>query len=184
MTRARSPLSLIGAACGLTLLFVSSCVRIAPPPLEAPPVAFHGVTLCARVDQTEGWAEPGDEKARFHKGADPRVCALLRFGALSGAHTLAWKWYGPSRALVRTTDPIVLGEDGKSFDRYIAWDVLSVSDGTQEGPWTVAVFLDGLLVGTRGFEVAGRKEPGPRPVRFSRASGSGASGRAGSDSCS
>jgi hypothetical protein len=46
-----------------------------------------------------------------------------------------------------------VGEAGKVFERYIARDVIFVSDDKPNGLWTVAVFMDGQLIGSNDFEI-------------------------------
>ena len=140
--------------CIILICFLAvSCVRFVPPALEDPAVVFDRIVFSSGLNQKADWAGPVGEKRRFEKGSDPNVYAFLSFGELRGAHTLSWKWYDPSRRLYRTTDPIDIGEAGKVFERYIAWDVIFVSDDKPNGLWTVAVFMDGRLIGSNDFEI-------------------------------
>lgn len=136
-----------------SVILAAACVRFVPTALEGPAVVFDRIVFSAGLDQKDGWAEPVGEKTRFEKGTDPNVYAFLIFGELRGAHTLSWKWYDSSRKLYRTTDPIDIGEAGKVFERYIAWDVIFVSDEKPNGLWTVAVFMDGRLIGSKEYEI-------------------------------
>jgi len=141
------------------LLFVvvlPGCVRLSPPALDEPPVVLDRLLFSTAVVQKDGWAEPTGEKAVFAVGTDARVCAFLAFRTLRGAHTLSWKWYTPSQALDRSSDKITVGEDGKAFERYIAWDTMNVSEAAAAGTWTVAVFLDERLLVTGRFEIKSR----------------------------
>ena len=140
--------------CIILICFLAAaCVRFVPTALEGPAVVFDRIVFSAGLDQKDGWAKPAGEKRRFDKGTDPNVYAFLGFGELRGVHTLSWKWYDPSRQLYRTTDPIDIGEAGKVFERYIAWDVIVVLDDKPNGIWTVAVFMDGRLIGSNDFEI-------------------------------
>jgi hypothetical protein len=136
-----------------SVILAAACVRFAPPALEDPAVVFDRIVFSSGLNQKADWAGPVGEKRRFEKGSDPNVYAFLSFGELRGAHTLSWKWYDPSRRLYRTTDLIDIGEAGKVFERYIAWDVIFVSDDKPNGLWTVAVFMDGRLIGSNDFEI-------------------------------
>ena len=142
---------------GILLVFIDilavSCVRFAPAALEGPAVVFDRIVFSPGLVHKADWAEPVGEKTRFEKGADPNIYAFLNFGELRGAHTLLWKWYDPSRKLYRTTDPINIGEQGKVYDRYIAWDVIDFPDDKPTGLWTVAVFMDGYLIDSKDFEI-------------------------------
>jgi hypothetical protein len=68
-------------------------------------------------------------------------------------YSLFWKWYAPSRRLYRVTDKISVGEEGKIFERYIAWDVIYVSEDKESGVWTVAVFMDDKVIAVKDFEI-------------------------------
>jgi hypothetical protein len=139
---------------GLLLSFIGiSCVRFVPTALEDPPVMFNKIVFSAGLDQKSGWAEPVGVKTRFEKGTDPSVYSFLSFGELRGGHTLRWRWYDPGRKLFRLTDPIDIGEEGKVFERYIAWDVISLSADKSDGVWTIAVFLDDRLIASGEFEI-------------------------------
>lgn len=124
-----------------------------PPALEDPAVVFDRIVLSSGLNQKADWAEPVGEKTRFEKGADPSVYAFLSFGEVRGAYALLWKWYDPSRNLYRATEAIGLGAEGRVHDRYIAWDVITISDDKPTGQWTVAVFLDGDLIASKDFEI-------------------------------
>jgi hypothetical protein len=55
--------------------------------------------------------------------------------------------------LFRVGEKISIGESGKSFDRYIAWDQISINEEKKNGVWTVAVFLDDKLLVSRELEI-------------------------------
>ncbi len=48
---------------------------------------------------------------------------------------------------------LAVGEAGKAFERYVAWDTIFVSDDKEPGTWRVAVFLDERLLVSGRFEV-------------------------------
>ena len=148
------------ALLAVILAVVSGCVRFTPPPLDEPPVVLDRLLFCVSVQPKYGWAEPVEEKAVFVKGRDAAVSAFLALRALRGAHTLSWKWYAPSQAIYRAADKIAVGEDGKAFERYIAWDTIFVSDDKEPGTWTVAVFLDETLLVNGRFEIKPIRLPG------------------------
>lgn len=137
----------------IALAAVPACVRFTPPRLEEPPVVLERLLFCASVLPKDGWAEPVDEKTTFVKGTDPGVSAFLALRSLRGAHTLSWKWYGPSKILYRAADRISVGEEGKAFETYIAWDSILVDNDKETGTWTVAVFLDDRLLVSGRFEM-------------------------------
>jgi len=153
MKKAASTIPLTGILLSFVCLLTTSCVRFVSTPLEEPAVVFNKLVFSAGLDQKAGWAEPVSAKTRFEKGADAGVYSFLSFGELRGAHTLRWRWYDPGRKLFRLTDPIDIGEEGKVFERYIAWDVVSLSADKPAGVWIVAVYLDDQLIASGEFEI-------------------------------
>jgi hypothetical protein len=137
----------------LTLVLMSGCLRFRLLSLDEPTVVFERVVFCASLDQKKGWAEPIGEKALFMKGVDSNVYSFLNLRDLHGVHSLFWKWYAPSRRLYRVTDKISVGEEGKIFERYIAWDVIYISEDKESGAWTVAVFMDDKVIAVKDFEI-------------------------------
>jgi hypothetical protein len=135
------------------VILAAACVRFTPPVLDEPFVVLERAVFCSSLDQKDNWAEPAGEKAIFKKGTDANVYSFLELRDLRGAHTLLWKWYDPSRRLYRETEGIAVGENGKIFDRYIAWDLINVTEGKENGVWTVAVFMDGRLFASKEFEI-------------------------------
>ncbi len=136
------------------LLGSGACIRLLPAPnVEEPSAAVDRHILCAAVEVKSDGARPGPEQSRFGKGRDEAVYSFLGFRYLRGIHAVSWKWYDPSRSLIRSTDPISIGGEGMLFDSYIAWDRIPVHDEREAGIWTVAVFVDNLLAGSRTFEI-------------------------------
>ena len=142
-----------GLALLAAVLTASSCIRLTPTPVERPAAVLERMIFCSAVMPKDGWAEPAGDKVVFKKGEDASVYSFLAFRDLQGAHTLTWRWFGPSRTLFRATDPIPVGADGKFYQSYIAWDRLFVSEDKETGEWTVAVFLDGALLAAKSFEI-------------------------------
>jgi hypothetical protein len=149
------PLPGLKAAPVLLLLALgAACVRFFPAPeTEPPPLTLERHILCAALERRDGWAEPGWDRRVFDAGRDETVVSFIEFRQLSGVHALAWKWYDPGRALYRSTEPITVGEAGRVFGAYIAWDEIAITKETAKGIWTAAVFADGGLAGIRTFEV-------------------------------
>ncbi len=143
------------AALAAVLLAASpDCVRILPKDRPEPPAAaIDRHVLCASVKTTEGWAEPGPDAAAFSRGPDAAVHSFLELRGVRGRHEAAWRWYGPSGLLIRASDPVGIGEDGRTYARYIAWDKLALHEGREPGFWTVAVLIDGRLASSRSFEI-------------------------------
>jgi hypothetical protein len=51
-----------------------------------------------------------------------------------------------------------VGAADRVFDRYVAWDRKPLAEDNAAGLWTVVVFIDDRLAGTREFEVKGRSQ--------------------------
>ncbi|MDD8024925.1 MAG: hypothetical protein PHI34_00305 [Acidobacteriota bacterium] len=132
----------------------AGCLRILPKDRPEPPAAaIEKHVLCAAVAARDGWAEPGPDVASFARGPQTAAHSFLELRRVRGRHTAAWKWYEPAGLLIRASEPIVIGEEGKTFDRYIAWDRILLNESRGPGNWTVAVFIDGMLAASRSFEV-------------------------------
>jgi len=153
MKRPAPAIAIYGLLPIMAVILAAACVRFAPPALDDPPAVLARAVLCSSLDQKVDWAEPAGEKAIFKKGTDASVYSFLELKDLRGAHSLFWKWYDPSRRLYRETEGIAVGESGKFFDRYIAWDLINVSEGKENGVWTIAVFMDGRLFVSKEFEI-------------------------------
>jgi hypothetical protein len=129
-------------------------LRILPKDrLRPPAAAIDRHVLCAAVAVKDDWANPGPDAASFLKGRDAAVHSFLELRDLNGRHTVAWKWYDPARSLIRASDPVAVGEEGKTYARYIAWDRILLVADREAGRWTVAVFIDGELAASRAFEI-------------------------------
>jgi len=141
-------------AAGAAAILSASCVRLLPgPPPEDPAAVVERHILCAGVKETGEWAEPGEPKSAFKNGEDGAVVSFLQFRNLQGAHTLAWKWYDPARALIRSSEPVAIGLDGRQFERIVAWDRIVLHDARDPGFWTVVVLIDGRVANSRAFEI-------------------------------
>lgn len=141
-------------AAGAAAVFLSSCVRLLPgPPPDDPAAVVERHTLCSEVKETGEWAEPGENRTLFKNGEDGAVFSFLQFRNLQGAHTLAWKWYDPARSLIRASEPVPIGLDGRQFERIVAWDKIVLHDNRDPGFWTVAVLIDGRVAHSRSFEI-------------------------------
>jgi len=132
----------------------AGCIRFTPASgLKPPPAILERMVLCASISQKDKWADPLGEKTVFKKGEDANAIAFLSFRDFHGGHTLVWKWYDPARRLYRASDGIAVGEDGKVYEKYIAWDMIYVSGEKADGIWNVAVFMDGILLVSKEFEI-------------------------------
>ncbi len=151
------------ALAALSALFAAGCVKFKPPDLDEPAAVLERFVFCAAVEQKEDWAEPGPPRASFTAAEDGQVFAFVAFSDLRGPHTLSWKWYGPGRKLERAPEAIRIGEEGKAFDSYIAWDAIAVTPERACGTWTVAVFLDEALLTAKCFEIKERFTRGREP---------------------
>jgi len=141
------------ALTALLLLLAAGCVKFKPPALDEPAAVLERFLFCSSVEQKEDWAEPGPSKITFTAESEGQVFAFVGFTDLRGAHTLSWKWYGPTRKLERAPQAIRIGEEGKSYESYIAWDAIAVTPDRAPGMWTVAVFLDEEFLTAKGFEI-------------------------------
>ena len=137
----------------LALVLMPGCFRLGQLSLDEPTVVLERLVFCASLDQKNGWAEPVGDRALFIKGVDSNVYSFLNLRDLRGLHSLFWKWYAPSRRLYRVTDKIAVGKVGKIFERYIAWDLINVSEDKEIGTWTVAVFIDDKMIAVKDFEI-------------------------------
>ena len=135
-------------------LAAAGCLRIMPKDRAEPPAAaIHRHVLCSAVEVRGDWAEPGPDAPSFQIGRDEAAHSFLELRELRGRHALQWKWYDPARRLDRSSDPVAVGAEGQTFARYIAWDRLRLDSDREPGLWTVAVFVDGRLAGSRTLEV-------------------------------
>lgn len=138
----------------MAILLAAGCVRFLPKDRPEPPAAaVDRHVLCASIKPAEGWADPGPDAAAFGRGPDAVVHSFLELRGVRGRHEAAWRWYGPSGLLLRASDPVEIGEDGRTYARYIAWDKLALHEAREPGFWTVAVLIDGRLASSRSFEV-------------------------------
>jgi len=144
----------IFAAAAVLAWAAAACVRILPKDRPQPPAAaVDRHVLCASVAARDGWADPGPDASAFARGPEASVHSFLELRGVRGRHEAAWRWYGPSGLLVRASDPVSIGQEGRTFARYIAWDSLRLRESRDPGSWTVAVLLDGRLAASRSFEV-------------------------------
>lgn len=147
----------------------AGCIRFTPVSgLKPPPAILDRMVLCAAINQKDNWADPAGEKTVFKKGEDANAISFLNFRDFHGRHTLVWKWYDPARRLYRASDGIAVGEDGKVYEKYIAWDMIYVSEEKADGTWTVAVFMDGILLVSKEFEIKSSFAAGHPMTELSR----------------
>lgn len=132
----------------------AACVRFLPPiVVEAPAAAVGRHILCAELGVRGDGVDPGPDKSVFLKGTDAAVHSLLAFRGLRGKHDVVWKWYDSEQALIRATDPVSIGEEGRTFEVFFAWDKMTISAGRDPGIWVTSVFVDGILAASRTFEI-------------------------------
>jgi hypothetical protein len=142
------------AAAGTVLVLLSSCVRLVPRAVSEPPaVVLDRHQLCASVERTDDWVEASADRNIFLLGRDEAVYSVLFFREIRGTHTVFWKWYDPAGKLVVASDPVAVGAADRVFDRYVAWDRKPLAEDNAAGLWTVVVFIDDRLAGTREFEL-------------------------------
>jgi len=135
------------------MLLTSACIRFQPAALDPPAAFLERCILCPRVETRAGTAEPAGEKLLYQGGDSFSIFSFVELGDLRGGHLLQWKWYAPSGILMRRSDEIPVGEPGRTFARYLAWDELRLESGSERGAWTSSIFLDADLLATREFVV-------------------------------
>jgi hypothetical protein len=158
-SRGRSTRAATRSALSLVIVLSASCVKFTPPALDEPAAVLERFLICSSLEQTGDWAEPGPPQSVFQAGDDGQAFAFVGFIDLVGPHTLSWKWYDPSRRLYRAPDAIRIGEEGKSYESYIAWDTISVTRDKAAGVWTVAVFMDEEFLAAKSFEIRAPGSP-------------------------
>jgi hypothetical protein len=141
-----------GMLLGGTIL-LSGCVRFTPSVLRAPDVFLEKIVFCQSVEVRDGTAAASPAADSFHRARDESIYCYIELGELRGAHELQWRWYAPAGELMRRSDRIEVGEAGKTFARFLAWDRISVHPESEGGAWSAAVFLDGVLLASRRFEI-------------------------------
>jgi hypothetical protein len=154
MSRTKSA-PMFGVAAIVVLWLMSSCIRfIRSDALQEPAFVLEQCILCADLNIQNDWAEPMESKTTFKKGTDKNVFSFIQLKAVVGEHRIFWKWYDPALKLYRVTDPITIGREGQAFEKYIAWDQISLFEEKENGTWTVAVFMDDRLLASREFMIA------------------------------
>jgi hypothetical protein len=158
------------AALAAAALAAAGCFRILPKDRAGlPAAAIYRHVLCATVEVRGDWAEPSPDVPSFQIGRHEAVHSFLELRDLRGRHEVQWKWYDPARRLFRSSEPVAVGQEGQTFARYIAWDRLRLDSDREPGMWTVAVFTDDRLAGSRTFEVRRAVNPGSAPDRNAQA---------------
>jgi len=140
----------------LFILFflLSACIQLKPKKIPSfPSPVLDKSIFCERIETEDNWAYPAREKAIFIKGKDKRIYSFLSFKNVKEEHFLEWKWYDPQNKIYRSSRRIKIGEEGKYFEKFIAWDNIFLFEEKESGKWKVAVFLDDKILDVIEFEI-------------------------------
>jgi hypothetical protein len=134
----------------------SGCIsfRIDPPP--EPEREIREITLCAEINEAQELLQPGEGTTEFRAGRDTVFC-FIYLAEVAEALTLQWRWYTPDRVLFRESQDVQINQDETYLEAVTAYDKISPEPLEGHlGEWSVAVFVNGALLGRHSFVV--RKE--------------------------
>jgi len=112
------------------------------------------IYVCKDVRESGGLAVPLEIQFQF-KFSDGKIVCFVKMLEVDEEMTLSWRWYESEGRLLR--DHRITVNSAKRFmETVTAYDELVFADLEREpagGEWRVAVFLDGVLAGSRVFAI-------------------------------
>lgn len=145
---------------GLLLLGMGSgCISFKIDPLPEPEREIRQITLCAEINEARELLQPGEATAEFRAGRDTVYC-FLYLAEVAEPLTLQWRWYSPDLALFRESQEVPINQEETYLEAVTAYDKLDPESLEEHpGEWSVAVFVNGALLGRRSFSVRKEEQP-------------------------
>jgi len=140
--------------CGLCIIWgASSCISFKVESLPDPALVVREVTLCREIDESRELLEPGEAVTEFRAGKDSVIC-FLHLEEVAQRVGLKWKWYAPDKTLYKESDQVVINRDEIYIEAVTAYDMISPdSPAEQQGLWSVAVFMNDVLLARLTFRI-------------------------------
>ncbi len=127
-----------------------------------PPSRFEGIVLAKDIDESGTFGVPIDSTNEFNT-EDEHVAALLTIDNVSGSHALRWEWIAPDgNVYLATNDYPVKVKKGKYLPKLTAWHQISLKNEPASGllgNWTVNIFIDDELIGSKSFMLSVYTDP-------------------------
>lgn len=148
----------LGAAAVL-LFSTAGCFSFKLRPLPPPVNRVESLLMCAAVEESGELLKPGEPLKEFDPGRGEILC-FLRLEEVDQRIALRWKWYSPENELVKDTGPTEVNPEEKYLAVVTAYDRLNWRPGMgPAGTWTVAVYIDGDLIGRLSFKMKSDEAP-------------------------
>jgi hypothetical protein len=143
----------------LVLGMGAGCLSFRVDPLPEPEREIRQIILCAEINETRELLRPGTETSEFRAGRDTVYC-FLYLAEVAETLTLQWRWYQPGRELFRESQEVQINQDVTYLEAVTAYDKIG-PESLEElpGEWSVAVFVNGVLLGRRSFQVVVGERP-------------------------
>lgn len=134
----------------LVFLFLISCVSLKIEiPMEPDGIIVYVSPVKAIGTEPDFSAEIKSENILK---SDERVYVIIKVLNLETRSTLQWFWFDPAKRLVKTGDVMIVNEDKKFLEYFVAYDSLGNQYfKSKPGNWTVMVRLDSHYLTSKKF---------------------------------
>ena len=111
------------------------------------------IELCRDVKDEKDSLVPSDPGVEF-TARDRTICCFLKVLSDAEEIQLRWKWYSQDKRLWKDSGPITVKKEKGGLATIMAYDFIGLGDkDVPAGEWTVAVFVNEILVGRKKFRI-------------------------------
>ena len=149
MSRNRVPLLLAGLILASA---ATGCVSFRVKAVAEVDNQVEEVLVCGGVEESGGLLVPVEVRTEFT--LSETVIGYVRLRNVASRVRLRWRWYGPPGEMVRDSGYVSVNEEENFLGAVTAYDELEGTEGgpsAEKGEWTVAVYLNDILIGSRAF---------------------------------
>ena len=141
----------------ISLVFVAICLLAACVNLKIeipqdPLFTLEYEAILTEVNQAADFSKKIADQVINTKS--PKVTYLIKVQSIEKKRKLVWRWYNPKEELVFQSEPILVNQNTKFLEFFIAWNSLeNTKFKNNPGEWKVVVFFDGAFFHQRRFDI-------------------------------
>ncbi len=136
----------------LTFLLLLGCVSLKIEIPQEPDGIVEYVSQVKKIAPEPDFSR--EIKSETILRSDERIYVIIKVLNLETRSTLRWYWFDPANRLVKTSEEMVVNQEKKFLEYFVAWDSLGNSHfKSKDGTWTVVVRLDGNYLTEKTFAI-------------------------------
>jgi len=137
----------------ISLSFIWNCISFKIDYLLPSENQVESIHLCKKIDDSADLLKPLDIQSEFTLKDDNVIC-FIRLKDIATKIDLRWKWYSPSKKLVRDTGNIIVSKGDRYLAAATAYDRFQLNpENIAEGQWTVVIFMNDKFIGKKLFQI-------------------------------